>query len=152
MRDCCEDEQRESLLPSGIYEHALMIGDRTIDPANNNQLYFQLPGTANDFWGDIIIVNGIPWPVMEVEPRTYRFRALNIGVTRTYTISLDSKSTDIPMYLVGTDGGLLQSPVRIQQYTHEVGARYEFVLDFTGASGREIVLVNNNMPDFGQDD
>ena len=152
MRDCCDDEQYDSHLPSGDFEHALILGDRTIDPANNNQLFFEDPKVANNRYGDIIFVNGVPWPVMNVQPRTYRFRVLNIGITRTYTLSLDSKSTDIPMYLVGTDGGLLQSPVRIQQYTHEVAGRYEIVIDFTGASGREIVLVNNPMPDFGQDD
>ena len=104
-------------------------------------------------YGDIIFVNGVPWPVMKVEPRTYRFRVLNIGITRTYTFSLDSKSTDVPLWLIGTDGGLLHNPVRINQWTHEVASRYEVVIDFTGlAAGREVVLVNNPMPDFGQDD
>ena len=153
VRDCCDDEQYDSLLPSGDFEHALIVGDRTIDPANNNQLYFEDPKVAVNRYGDIIFVNGVPWPVMEVQPRTYRFRVLNIGITRTYTFSLDSKSTDVPMYLVGTDGGLLQSPVRIAQYTHEVASRYEIIIDFTGLpAGREVVLVNNPMPDFGQDE
>ena len=28
-------------------------------------------------WGDVILVNGKPWPVMKVQKRVYRFRILN---------------------------------------------------------------------------
>jgi hypothetical protein len=31
---------------------------------------------------------------------------------------------DVPIWLVGTDGGLLRRPVRIQQWTHEVFMRH----------------------------
>ena len=33
---------------------------------------------------DIITVNGVPWPKMEVEPRVYRFRALIANINRAY--------------------------------------------------------------------
>jgi FtsP/CotA-like multicopper oxidase with cupredoxin domain len=35
-------------------------------------------------------VNGVPWPKRSVQPRAYRFRMLNIGITRTYTFSMDA--------------------------------------------------------------
>ena len=44
----------------------------------------------DDAFGDIILVNGVPWPRRNVQPRAYRFRVLNIGITRTYTFSLDA--------------------------------------------------------------
>src|SRR4030095_14665875 len=28
-------------------------------------------------YGDVILVNGVPWPTMKVEQRKYRFRVLN---------------------------------------------------------------------------
>ena len=150
VRDCCEDEQMESALPSGDYERLLMIGDRMIRPSRDNELFFQSPHNADDLYGDIIMVNGVPWPVMRVQPRTYRFRVLNIGITRTYTLSLSDRN--IPLYLVGTDGGLLQKAIRIQEWIHEVGARYEVVIDFSNLPpGREIILRNSPLPDFNQD-
>jgi FtsP/CotA-like multicopper oxidase with cupredoxin domain len=45
---------------------------------------------SDDGWGDIILVNGVPWPERSVQPRAYRFRVLNIGITRTYTFSMDA--------------------------------------------------------------
>ena len=34
--------------------------------------------------GDVILVNGRPWPVMQVERRKYRFRILNASISRSY--------------------------------------------------------------------
>ncbi len=56
--------------------------------------FFTRPGGGglfnNDAYGDIILVNGVPWPKRSVQPRAYRFRMLNIGITRTYTFSMDA--------------------------------------------------------------
>ena len=35
-------------------------------------------------WGDVVLVNGVPWPVMKVQRRVYRFRMLNASVSRSY--------------------------------------------------------------------
>ena len=35
------------------------------------------PSALAEFFGDFILVNGVPWPKMEVEPRVYRLRLLN---------------------------------------------------------------------------
>ena len=55
-------------------------------------------------YGDVILVNGRPWPLMQVEPRKYRFRILNASVSRSYDLALD---TGEPMTVIGTDGGLM---------------------------------------------
>ena len=34
----------------------------------------------NGLYGDVILVNGRPWPVMKVERRKYRFRILNASI------------------------------------------------------------------------
>ena len=54
-------------------------------------------------FGDVILVNGRPWPVMRVERRKYRFRILNASISRTYRLQLD---TGDPLVVIGTDGGL----------------------------------------------
>jgi FtsP/CotA-like multicopper oxidase with cupredoxin domain len=41
-------------------------------------------------YGDVILVNGVPWPTMKVEPRKYRFRVLNGSLARGYTLRLSN--------------------------------------------------------------
>ena len=48
-------------------------------------------------YGDVILVNGVPWPVMEVEPRKYRFRILNASVSRSYRWQLHDGRAPVPM-------------------------------------------------------
>ena len=39
-------------------------------------------------FGDVILVNGVPWPAMKVKRRKYRFRLLNASISRAYNLSL----------------------------------------------------------------
>lgn len=45
---------------------------------------------ASNANGDVITVNGVPWPFLNVEPRKYRFRLLDASVTRSYLLHLVS--------------------------------------------------------------
>ena len=51
--------------------------------------------------GDVVLVNGLPWPTMRVKPRVYRFRVLAAGISRSLRFA---PSTGDPFYVVGTDG------------------------------------------------
>ena len=54
--------------------------------------------TESGLWGDIILVNGRPWPVMQVKRRIYRFRILNASISRSYRLRLGGGD---PMTIVG---------------------------------------------------
>ena len=41
-------------------------------------------------YGDVILVNGVPWPAMKVKRRKYRFRILNASVSRAYKYGLST--------------------------------------------------------------
>ena len=42
-------------------------------------------------YGDVILVNGVPWPAMKVKRRKYRFRLLNaLGLARLRVLALDT--------------------------------------------------------------
>ena len=79
----------------------LIIGDAMFK--NDGQLLFTLEDD-NGLWGDVITVNGRPWPVMQVERRKYRFRILAATISRSFNLSLDSGDL---MTIIGTDGGLV---------------------------------------------
>ena len=52
------------------------------DPEANNEL--------TSVYGDVIEANGVPWPQFQVEPRKYRFRFLDLGISRTYILFMQA--------------------------------------------------------------
>ena len=80
-----------------------------------------------EFFGDVIVVNGRSWPFLNVEPRRYRFRLLNGSNARVYDIRVDDTTTPPthlagpPIYVIGTDGGLLDAPA-ITSSTRRTGS------------------------------
>ena len=93
-------------------------------------------------WGDVILVNGRPWPVMQVERRKYRFRILGAAISRSWNLSLDSGE---PMAVIGTDGGLMPSPQYVSSFRAASAERYEVIIDFSKYPiGRRVVLQNSS--------
>lgn len=134
-------------LPSGAYDIGLAIQDRMF--TDDGQLYYPSlpasmgvpePSVAPEFFGDFILVNGATWPVLEVEPRPYRFRILNGSDSRFYNLFLTSGST---FTQIGSDGGLLPVPVDFLQLLIGTGERKDVVIDFSTFAGQTIVLRNN---------
>ncbi|NSW78183.1 MAG: multicopper oxidase domain-containing protein [Chthonomonadetes bacterium] len=134
--------------PPGMryYEIPLAIQDRMFD--TNGQLYYPAMGVnpsihpfwVPEFFGDVICVNGKPWPYLEVEPRKYRFRIVNGSNARFYTLYL---SNNRPIIQIGTDGGYLPAPVTLRDLTLAPGERADVIVDFSGLPvGTRILLKN----------
>ena len=68
------DPFERAQLPQGEFDVPLMISDALFNA--DGSLRFDDNGTKG-LWGDIILVNGVPWPTMKVKPRIYRFRVLD---------------------------------------------------------------------------
>ena len=64
----------------------------------------------------------------EVEQRKYRFRILNGSNERFYRMRLDSGQ---PFIQIGSDGGLLQKPVTMEEITIAPSERVDVIIDFT---------------------
>jgi len=95
-------------------------------------------------YGDVILVNGRPWPAMKVKRRKYRFRILNGSISRSYKFALD---TGDPMTVIGTDGGLMPKPQVVTSFRHGMAERYEVVIDFSKYQpGQRVVLKNLGPP------
>ena len=126
-------------IPHGQYDVQMTLkdvmfqqnGDLVIDDNDESGIY-----------GDVILVNGVPWPKMEVEPRKYRFRFLNASVSRSYDMSLD---TGEPLIVIGTDGGLMPRPQYCSHVKIGMAERYEIVIDFAKYKpGQQVVLKNTS--------
>jgi spore coat protein A len=144
-------DQSETVLnlPSGPYEIPIVIQDRMFTA--DGQLYYpstpENPGEPNpsvmpEFFGDFILVNGEVWPVLDVQPRKYRFRLLNGSDSRFYNLFFSSGQK---FFQIGTDDGLLNAPVPLDQLLLAPGERADVIVDFSQPSlwGKTIVLRNN---------
>jgi FtsP/CotA-like multicopper oxidase with cupredoxin domain len=70
-------------LPQNAYDVEMIVSDLMFNA--DGTLLFSLDNEAG-MWGDVILVNGTPWPYMTVEPRKYRFRFL-AGTLRAAALS-----------------------------------------------------------------
>ena len=137
VRDAFEDGLN---LPRGRYEIPLVICDRMLD--TKGQLYYPVSSNPKspwlaDFFGNLMMVNGMITPYLEVEPRKYRFRVLNASNARLYHLRL---SNGLPMVQIGSDQGLLSAPVELTQLAIAPAERADIVIDFAGHQGENIVL------------
>ena len=161
-------------LPADPYEIELAIQDRQFD--TNGQLFF--PDSiasagevgpppnplAHPYWipaflGDAMVVNGRTWPVLEVEPRRYRFRFLNGCNGRYLSMNLadapnanqNGAPSAVPFWQIGTDGGLLDTPVELnapgrpdaRRLALAPAERADVIIDFSGLEGASLILTND---------
>jgi spore coat protein A, manganese oxidase len=150
-------------LPSGAQEIEIAFQDRQFD--SSAQLFFpdgsgvlcgsgqpgdpclNGPPTNPDvhvFWnpefiGDVSIVNGVPWPYLNVKPKRYRLRLLDGANARVYNLSFGP----VPVYQIGADDNYLDRPVRVNTVSLAPGERADVIVDFTNFAGRTITVAND---------
>ncbi len=123
------DEHEQALgIPQGRYDVPLIVKDAMFDEKGG--LVYE-DNSESGVFGDVILVNGVPWPAMEVEPRKYRFRFLNASVSRSYRWQLHDGRSAVPMTVIGTDAGLMPAPQVTGDFRHGMAERYEVVIDFS---------------------
>ncbi len=128
-------------LPKGAYDVPLLLKDLIFSA--NGSLVYDDKGESS-LMGDVITVNGVPWPRMEVANRKYRFRLLNGSNSRSYRLALSNGGK---FTMIGTDAGLMGSPVDVTDFRIGMAERYEFVIDFSKYPvGTKIVLKNLQPP------
>ncbi len=147
------DDVEDALpLPREDRDIPLMLVDRSfaedgslrypaVDPMMHDQ-----PGVDADhregMLGDVILVNGAPWPVLEVAAVRYRFRLLNAANARGFELAL-RPNPDRGFVQIGSDGGLLEAPVEHGSLRIAPGERMDVVIDFADfGPGTEVTMVN----------
>ncbi|WP_025688441.1 multicopper oxidase domain-containing protein [Paenibacillus zanthoxyli] len=75
-----------------------------------------------------------------MEPWKYRFRILNASNARFYRLQLNSGQS---FFQIGTDGGLLEKPVKVKQILIAPSERVDVIVDFSKMAGKKITLTNN---------
>ncbi|HVZ88965.1 MAG TPA: multicopper oxidase domain-containing protein, partial [Polyangia bacterium] len=135
-----DDAERALGLPAGPYELPLVLCDRLFN--QSGQLTYSTSGIPDAPWVseiycDAHLVNGKLFPYFEVEPRPYRFRAINASNARFYYLSLSNQDR---FNQIGTDQGLLPAPVELGTLTLSPAERADLVIDFSAAAGQNVLL------------
>jgi spore coat protein A, manganese oxidase len=154
------DEEEDRLpLPRGEKEIALMLSDRSFD-SDGALLYPSLddslrntpsvhPAYMGGVMGDVMLVNGAPWPRLEVANTLYRFRILNACNARHLELALNPAPIGGPTLVqIGSDGGLLAIPVPHATLSISPGERFDIIVDFGKYPlGTKVVLENKQSRD-----
>jgi FtsP/CotA-like multicopper oxidase with cupredoxin domain len=103
---------------------------------------------------NVMVVNGVAWPKLEVAPALYRFRFLNGCNSRFLWLKFDNP--DVEVYQIGAEQGFLPAPVFMNalnldggdddgkaQMLMALAERADVIVDFRGlANGTPIELLN----------
>jgi spore coat protein A, manganese oxidase len=145
-------------LPNGAHEIPLVLQDRMFH-TDSSLAYPDVdvigtgatPSTVPEYFGDVMVVNGVAWPYLQVEPRKYRFRVLNASNSRFYKVSLQNgtNTTPIRFQVIGTEGGFLNAPTNTSSLIIAPAERYDIIVDFSTLKGRNITLRNAAGTPFG---
>jgi FtsP/CotA-like multicopper oxidase with cupredoxin domain len=80
------------------------VPDSDIAPIWNPEAFF-----------NVMVVNGVSWPELEVAPARYRFRLLNGCNSRFLNLALvTDEGEEIPFYQIGAEQGFLRQVVRVE--------------------------------------
>jgi FtsP/CotA-like multicopper oxidase with cupredoxin domain len=139
-------------LPSGTkldwgnrdYDVNLLLAEKAWD--SEGQLWFN-PFNLRGFIGDVMTVNWLYKPYLDVRARKYRFRLLNGSVSRYFKIALvDGTGNPVPFYMVANDGNIMEHTVYFENGelpTQGIAERYDIIVDFSKfKEGDTLYMVN----------
>jgi spore coat protein A len=153
------------------YDICLSLSDQTFNadgslffPAASNLTGPYVPASDippywnSNFQGTVSTVNGNTWPLLQVEPRRYRFRILDADNFRAMSLKIVSDpiarpgQVAVPTWVIAADaGGLFPKAQPLHTLPADqsgifmvTSERVEIVVDFTGLPvGSEFYLIND---------
>jgi bilirubin oxidase len=121
------------------------------------------PGDVSPYWnpeffGDTIVVNGRTWPYLVVKRKRYRFRVLNASNSRFLVLKLtgsprqtntefNEADADVKFWQIGSDGGFLPKPVKLDYLLMGPSERADVIIDFDKFKDGDRLYLVNDGPD-----
>jgi len=147
-----DERERELGLPEGPpFELPLLLQDRNFDLDEEGRLDGQLVHKTDpevmEAFAPFTTVNGKVWPMLDVQPASYRLRVINGSNARTYRlVLLRDRAPELDrISQIGTDHGLLRSPVSVppEGLVLASAERADLLVDFSDLEpGSELTLLN----------
>lgn len=123
-----DDESDQLGLPSryGIDDIPLVLQDRRFQPDGQIFHRMNLIAVTTGYFGDVMLVNGARAPIARTAQGWLRFRILDGSNARNYNLAAsDGRS----LYVIASDGGLLEAPVEVKVLPIHAGERFEVLID-----------------------
>jgi blue copper oxidase len=138
-----DDEEAARLpLPTrwGVDDIPLIIQDRRFAP--DGQFFDRMNIVAITFGyiGDTMLVNGAIYPEARTARGWLRLRILDGSNARSYTLAASDNRS---LYVIGSDGGLLESPVELKELLIHAGERFEVMVDARDGRAFDLVSLPN---------
>ena len=129
-------------LPAGLTERVLILSDNRFHPDGSLDLpELHTPQGRIDFEngreGDVVFVNGAVMPSFQIRPgEVQRWRVINASAGRYYRLAIPGQK----LLHVGSDGGLFERPVEVEEILLASAERVELLVRGTGEPGGTAVL------------
>lgn len=141
-----DDKETDRLgLPSrwGIDDIPLIIQDRRFQRDGQFFDRMNLTIATNGYVGDVALVNGVPHPMARVARSWIRLRLLDGSNARSYLLKA---SDDRSLFVIASDGGLLESPVEMKQVMMYAGERFEIMVDCRSGTPFDLLAMPTGEP------
>lgn len=136
-----DEEETAHELPSGEYEIPLILQDKRLGGSSSLVYNSAMgPDMMLGFLGDTAFGNGVADPTLGVKRGSYRLRILNASNARIFDLGL---SNGDGFTLIGTDGGLLEAPARLQRLMLATGERADLLVDFSRYQPGERIMLRS---------
>lgn len=127
----------------GVNDIPLVIQDRAFNDDGDMPYSTDDSNMVDGAIGDMIIVNGVIKPYLDVKKIKMRFRIVNGSNAKVYPIKLSNGES---FYQIASDGGFLESPVNLNQLILGPGERAEVIIDFSKyEKGDELSLLGDGL-------
>jgi len=142
-----DDDERKLVhaldLTLGVTDIPLVIQDRSFNFEGKLEYKLSREQMFMGFLGEEILVNLTTRPYFDAAQRIYRFRILNGSNARSYRLAFAQGARLLDHYLIGTDGGLLEQPLKVRETFIGAAQRIDVLLDLRAASANEPVFLKS---------
>ncbi|RWR00490.1 multicopper oxidase [[Pantoea] beijingensis] len=124
-----DNDSEKLLLPKlwGVDDIPVILQDKQLtDDGSRIDYQLDIMRAAVGWFGNMMLTNGVQYPQHAVPRGWLRMRLLNGCNARSLRIST---SDNRPMYVIGSDGGLLSEPVMLTELSMLPGERFEVMVD-----------------------
>jgi spore coat protein A, manganese oxidase len=146
-----DDYEKQLPLPKGEYDIPLILESKQF--ATDGSFLFNNRKKKGLFKSFPTLINGVPYPRMDVAARKYRFRILNGSAKTFYQLALSLSQTALTsgeaLIVIGNDGGLIDKPITVtapETLHMSMAERYEVIIDFSKYPvGTQLYLQNTGL-------
>ncbi|MBJ3813413.1 multicopper oxidase CueO [Shimwellia pseudoproteus] len=122
----------------GIDDIPLIIQDKRFDAQGNIDYQLDAMTATVGWFGDTLLCNGVAYPEHATPKGWLRLRLLNGCNARSLNLATSDRR---PLYVVGSDGGLLGEPVPLSELSMLPGERFEVLVDTSNGQPFDIVTL-----------